>query len=172
MNQAQRTGAIEAIPTEYGGVVFKSKTEAVIARAFDLVSIRTNGHAVCCWEYEPAWAKTSDGWVPDFFVMFMDRSPKREPFVIRYLAEVKPSEPTGAYMDSLIKKFLSIDCGVVDIARLCIVGSPFTNEKRYISEIIRDPLRWGKPHPWLCVGLPDELVSAARKYRFDLKGAA
>lgn len=35
----------EAIPTEYKGIMFKSKSEAIVARGFDLAGL--------LWKYEP-----------------------------------------------------------------------------------------------------------------------
>jgi len=58
---------IEAIPTEYAGVVFRSKLEATWARFFDVIGLE--------WEYEPVML---DGWLPDFRLGG------------RWLAEVKP----------------------------------------------------------------------------------
>ena len=58
---------IEAIPTEYAGVVFRSKLEATWARFFDFLGI--------AWEYEPC---VLPGWMPDFLLDGW------------WLAEVKP----------------------------------------------------------------------------------
>lgn len=58
---------IEAIRTEYNGVMFRSKLEAHWARFFDAVNIE--------WEYEPT---ALPGWIPDFLIAG------------HWLAEVKP----------------------------------------------------------------------------------
>lgn len=58
---------IEAIPTEYAGVMFRSKLEATWARFFDVIGLE--------WEYEP---RHLEGWLPDFLIGGW------------YLAEVKP----------------------------------------------------------------------------------
>lgn len=58
---------IEAKPTLYANVVFRSKLEATWARFFDVIGI--------AWEYEPC---QMDGWWPDFLLDGW------------WLAEVKP----------------------------------------------------------------------------------
>jgi hypothetical protein len=58
---------IEAIPTEYAGVLFRSKLEATWARFFDVIGLE--------WEYEPCQMY---GWWPDFLIAGW------------WLAEVKP----------------------------------------------------------------------------------
>lgn len=65
---------IEAKPTEYAGVLFRSKLEATWARFFDTLEI--------AWEYEPT---RLDGWIPDFLIGEW------------WLAEVKPVPVTGAW---------------------------------------------------------------------------
>ena len=63
---------IEAIPTTYAGVTFRSKLEATWARFFDVIGV--------AWEYEPT---RLPGWVPDFLLDGW------------WLAEVKPVAVTG-----------------------------------------------------------------------------
>lgn len=58
---------IEAIPTTYAGVLFRSKLEATWAWFFDVIGV--------AWEYEPC---RLEGWIPDFLLDGW------------WLAEVKP----------------------------------------------------------------------------------
>lgn len=58
---------IQAKPTEYAGVRFRSKLEATWARFFDVIGVK--------WEYEPT---KLPGWIPDFLIDGW------------WLAEVKP----------------------------------------------------------------------------------
>lgn len=58
---------IQAKPTEYAGVLFRSKLEATWARFFDVIGV--------AWEYEPT---KLPGWIPDFLIDGW------------WLAEVKP----------------------------------------------------------------------------------
>lgn len=60
---------IEAKPTEYAGVLFRSKLEATWARFFDVIQLD--------WEYEPCQIA---GWIPDFLLDGW------------WLAEVKPMQ--------------------------------------------------------------------------------
>jgi hypothetical protein len=46
-------------PTEFLGVVYRSRSEAIVAAAFNMTEIK--------WEYEPSHARVGD-WVPDFFI--------------------------------------------------------------------------------------------------------
>ena len=64
--------SIDAIPTVYAGVTFRSGLEARWAAFFDLLGID--------WQYEPC---RLDGWVPDFLVAGW------------WLAEVKPVAMTS-----------------------------------------------------------------------------
>ena len=64
--------SIEAIPTEYRGVLFRSRLEAKWAEFFTILGI--------AWEYEP---KALPGWIPDFLVAGW------------WLAEVKPVSLTS-----------------------------------------------------------------------------
>lgn len=63
---------MEAKPTTYRGVAFRSRLEARWAHLFDMIGMP--------WEYEPV---SLPGWIPDFRLWG------------RYLAEVKPVEPLG-----------------------------------------------------------------------------
>jgi hypothetical protein len=66
---------IEAKPTPYRGVMFRSKLEATWARFFDAIGVE--------WEYEPT---RLPGWIPDFLVAGW------------WLAEVKPVRMNGLEM--------------------------------------------------------------------------
>ena len=79
--------AIKAIPTDYSDTRFRSKSEAIFARAMDLTEIR--------WEYEPdIWTD----YTPDFAVHLETEYFK---YKVSYLIEYKPSEPTQAYVERL-----------------------------------------------------------------------
>lgn len=74
---------IEAKPTEYAGVLFRSKLEATWARFFDMIELK--------WEYEPTQIA---GWIPDFLIDGW------------WLAEVKPMAVIGtdAVRDPVFQK--------------------------------------------------------------------
>ncbi len=63
---------IQAVPTEYAGVTFRSTLEAKWAAFFDIIGVE--------WQYEPF---AIDGWLPDFLVAGW------------WLAEVKPVPMTN-----------------------------------------------------------------------------
>lgn len=69
--------------TEYNGVLFRSKSEAMFSRLFHLHGRK---HA-----YEPTFILQSE-WTPDF--AFVDLN---GPMMLWTLAEYKPSLPTGTY---------------------------------------------------------------------------
>jgi hypothetical protein len=74
---------IEAKPTEYAGVLFRSKLEATWARFFDVIGLE--------WKYEPMQMQ---GWIPDFLIGGW------------WLAEVKPMPIlwTGDTSDPVLQK--------------------------------------------------------------------
>lgn len=71
---------IKAIPTEYAGVKFRSRTESRWAAFFDLVGVK--------WDYEPI---DLEGWAPDFLLRTK---------IGPVLVEVKPVDLT-AYIDAV-----------------------------------------------------------------------
>lgn len=109
---------LEARPTEYAGIVFRSKSEAVLARALDL-------HPGCAgnWVYEPEMFATSDGWKPDFyFRMVLSDS------IWSGIVEYKPSPPTETYTARLKQYYEQLrqnkKLGVFDFGLL--VGNPWS----------------------------------------------
>lgn len=84
----------EPIPTQYRGVRFRSKSEAIFARALEL-----RGYDV--WEYEPARYVVND-WTPDFFAVGQKRSPQ---LVVSLIIEYKPAGVTDAYKERLAENF-------------------------------------------------------------------
>jgi len=71
---------IKAIPTEYAGVHFRSRTEARWAAFFDLVGLK--------WDYEPF---DLEGWAPDFLLRTS---------LTTVLVEVKPVD-LATYIDTV-----------------------------------------------------------------------
>lgn len=72
--------------TEFRGVVFRSKSEACLAKYFHDHKFR--------WTYEPD-AFEVDNYLPDFWVSYEAASGRTVEFVVEY----KPSEPTMTYME-------------------------------------------------------------------------
>ena len=72
--------------TEYRGVVFRSKSEACLAKYF-------TDHRID-WTYEPDGYMT-EFYQPDFWVTFKDTNGRNPEFIVEY----KPSEATLTYME-------------------------------------------------------------------------
>jgi hypothetical protein len=105
---------LQPIETEYCGVTFRSKTEAVFARCMDLVGAP--------WTYEPAYYDPPeytplpegvdefdpDCWTPDFLIGIPNSwrfhaGCRRQYF--NAVIEVKPSEPTMSYVTTVADKY-------------------------------------------------------------------
>lgn len=179
----------KAIPTEYRGVRFRSKSEAVFARVLDLC-----GHE---WEYEPeqpkclysGGARSNHRW--DFYLPLID-----------YYLEYKPKKPTATYIQNL-RHDLAFDYdelyyGRKDPAKFFIVyGSPWLHSRQKSpydmisvddnsTDACNDP--FGKMGIWrnyfirrnqsgvlvdICAYIVKDatidLVTEAAAYRFDLE---
>jgi hypothetical protein len=94
---------MEARKTEYKGVQFRSKCEAMFALWLDLKYQEFGTE----WEYEPTWASVGK-YVPDFVM----RRLKETHFISNLglyrnellFFEYKPARPTGTYLDEVCKK--------------------------------------------------------------------
>lgn len=93
------TGNMKATPTEYKGFKFRSKSEAVFARALDLAKERSIGKRIYHWDYELPSHNESHQW--DFCILMVDGVTRR---MTQVLIEYKPSFPTVTYHKNLIKK--------------------------------------------------------------------
>jgi len=140
--------------TEYKGVVFRSMSEAVVARSLDLYGDM--------WEYEPPEFRLSDGWAPDFLV-----SSNRKNHIALFLIEYKPAKPTDTYKKELRKRF---DCLKLREGYPCpiiLYGSPFD------ITVVRGAEYYGFTDIWKEVdwsGVFDKW-DEAKRYRFDLQAA-
>lgn len=89
--------SIQARPTEYKGIVFRSKSEAILARCLDLVGDRCSTHHID-WCYEPMydWDRNESSVEFDFFVVISKKSNLFDRQCI--LVEYKPRKPTQTYI--------------------------------------------------------------------------
>lgn len=174
----KNTGNLRPIETEFNGVVFKSKTEAMFAFMFEKLNWK--------WTYEPEfWADclwdsvlkkrglpkpirkltpeqfrsaseevtdAANGYWPDFFVDCKDGS--------NSFIEIKPNRPTKTYIRKL--KTLCERVGFLGNMQI-LFGSPYTEELNLINI-----------HPTLeeenisnLYGCR-QLLKLARNHRFDL----
>ena len=75
---------IKATKTEYCGVQFKSKSEAIFARALHILGY--------LWVYEPEHTRWINGYVPDFIVSHLFSNT---------IIEYKPKMPTATYIENI-----------------------------------------------------------------------
>jgi hypothetical protein len=156
---------MEATPTEYKGVVYRSKCEAMFALHLD--TELDNQASIRKWlsekrgkkllnlsggfEYEPS--TLIDGWHPDFLLWevlppsgfteneFFHQLPTMECCFVEY----KPSRPTKAYINNYISKYMqwrriaeteSLDFASRCTAKICY-GSPYSkNRESDVGEIL------------------------------------
>lgn len=144
-----------ATPTEYKGVVFKSKTEAVMARAFNL-----QGYL---WNYEPEWTKSDDGWVADFMLIYQRQEGAIQ---IPVVVELKPTAPTSSYKEALAKHYTAIkDTGKLPVAFVLLVVNPFDETSERYAEDFLDDGSWSRFSSFAFT----THVKSALSYRFDLQ---
>lgn len=156
---------IKAIPTEYRGIQFKSKSEAVFARNLDISRYQEHSSFDVAWEYEPEWMKTKSGWVPDFAIFY--NIPIMEMGISFYIIEYKPSMPTKTYMETLGRNFDEVrgDYPRLPLCCFLVCGSPWKMPMRTFQH------RRGDSEEWVDsgVGLFSQNVKEAAEYRFDLE---
>lgn len=152
----------EARPTEYNGIVFRSKSEAIIARGFDISG--------AIWQYEPSVTTRdgenifTDGYNPDFFVVKKDDSEKN--CIWQFFVEYKPKKPNSIYIKQLYTRFKKLEN--INTSAFCIMlcGSPFDIDNGFHSyEIFRgcELSEFGKEAEFMY-----NHIEEAKKYRFDL----
>jgi hypothetical protein len=166
--------------TEYRGVVYRSKSEAMFARWLELVLQAESECSNACFgfEYEPRLEV--DRWTPDFLVW--EVTPP-EPFpAMRYtLIEYKPSRPTDTYVEEFRQRCERLlatydERGWIEISRQCdcelYYGSIWTEQRGYI-ECISDfgpdvayNIQIAQETEWNWLGAHEDAV---RRTRFDLK---
>lgn len=179
---------LKARPTEYRGIVYKSKCEAMFARYLELSvpdTLRTyarynrepNYQSVtpnhCGYVYEPAGFEVGD-WVPDFvaFWSLMPNTNFQLPSMIYEVIEYKPSKPTETYLDEFSARVLAVQAllrqmiGKAEVMAKYYLywGSVFSESSGIVSA--RD-LEWQHLdcEPWLV----PEYAQAIRDTRFDLE---
>lgn len=93
---------LEASPTEYKGVVYRSKSEAMFARWIELF-YETVG-VYYGFKYEPRCLNSQ--WVPDFLVWTVNKA--GFPTINYTVIEYKPTKPTDTYVSQFNEKCESI----------------------------------------------------------------
>lgn len=139
----------DPIPTQYRGVVFKSKSEAIFARALDL--------AGCLWEYEPEHSKAGD-YLFDFFVAFQYGE-----HVSTALIEYKPDVPNKTYLARLANIAMESGFGKPPHYIVVACGSPWNLIRKTFIYHSSAMMFVENPTPVFV-----EYVNQASKYRFDI----
>lgn len=115
----------KAKPTEYKGVCYRSKSEAMFARwmelrAEDAASYYSFGRPGFSgvwgdmqsgFSYEPGGAFDVDGWRPDFLfwsVQYETHCGGYTPLIYYRLLEYKPAMPTDTYLDAFARRYVRI----------------------------------------------------------------
>lgn len=187
---------LQPIETEYSGVVFRSKTEAVFARCLDL--------AGAPWTYEPVYSRPreyeiqpkdippgmeieGESWTPDFRISIPNKWRHRPGKFLNFteaIIELKPKEPTDSYIKTTAEKYFRLlDYYEQEIAPLIIMWGmwdgdvdcwffPFPPDdwihwSEMISRLGSCPERW-RP-VWNLVGSISYDWRGAISHRFDLK---
>jgi hypothetical protein len=169
---------MKAIPTEYRGVRFRSKSEAILARCFDI--------AGWLWLYEPK--SNFEGDQPILNVHSWDFLIENQSD-FQILVEYKPTKPTNQYAENLISKVRNHHrCNEHDYPRDSVIvwGSPWLLpwEKAYkVSPVYTslashgfdflwerqgDPLQHYHHDKLGDLGLTNQVALEAMLYRFDL----
>lgn len=143
-----------ARPTEYRGIAFRSKSEAIVARAFDLLHIS--------WFYEPNVGDTCYGWRPDFFISWPWKS---RPGFSPLLLEFKPIDPTDTYREELLERFERIQSPWV-IPALLVVDPFDCSRPAFIDQCLGGS--WRRLDSPGMVHALSSTIWNARSHRFDL----
>jgi len=166
---------MEARKTEYKGIEFRSKSEAMFALWLDLKHTDMTTE----WEYEPQWAAVGN-YVPDFVIRRM-----REDYFAGNIGlfmneicffEYKPARPTGTYLRDICGK---LHTACVNTAKLStktrltvgaaiIFGSIYTAD-RGMYYVQRDGSYSVDNQDFDWIGDHHHELT---KYRFDLADAA
>jgi hypothetical protein len=147
---------LQAVQTEYKGVVFRSKSEAILARNFDLNN--------AFWIYEPKGLTQGDLWIPDFWLIW----PKQITGFWSIILEYKPRTPTDTFKKRLAERFCEVKKTMPHSGMLLFVGDAFQEDsKKYVEE-------WASWLPgdgwgmWSNCEFMSKLEEA-RTFRFDLQ---
>ena len=154
-----------ATPTDYKGVRFRSKSEAMFARYLDWIA-----QAIpLSWVYEPEYLRV-DEWVPDFLVCEVHKH-ERHIYTVAKVIEYKPSRPSDAYIERLHERYkeLARSPQAIQIPEstvtktLLLWGSPYSDESDIIE--FEDDDFTTRATAWLSHNAKNVMLS----HRFDLE---
>lgn len=160
------------VKTEYKGIVFDSKSEAIFARKLDLDSINSENTIFVSWEYHPENFVVNN-YCPDFLTQIYIRSDDDKVITKVDLIEYKPSVPTKTYINRLTGYFEYIkeNDQFNTVRRLFICsGSVFDSIEFNVIELNCDLGGTTVNDITGKYGLFSKLnLNEARQYRFDLE---
>lgn len=151
-----------ARPTEYRGVVFRSKSEAIFARLLELNHYE--------WMYEPKdYFALDTGWTPDFWAFHCIQQ-DGTPLLQSVLIEYKPSDVTDTYKAELLERFLQFwPDGMRGIVPVLVCGTPFDKSQPRSMERVT----WIGEKRWVQMKIAEGWFfknwDKAMETRFDLK---
>lgn len=146
-------------PTEYRGIVFRSKSEAMLACALDASDM-------WAWSYESKALRAASGYVPDFLMMQHTVGPERGGTLI--VAEYKPIRPTETYLAGMFSDMQERAGSFPAICGALITGSFFENRKIEVHLFGLDTPQIEMLDPVEIFSL--DIIDTARRYRFDIHG--
>jgi hypothetical protein len=104
----------KATPTEYKGIVYRSKSEAMFARYLELEASELDG--AFGMRYEPLTRDIQNNlgieWNPDFVTWRVVWSTSGVPILYTRLIEYKPCKPTRTYLKTLQQNFAASELDV------------------------------------------------------------
>ena len=157
---------LKARPTSFGGIEFRSKSEAMLACAM------AAAHQV--FEYEPEWLRVGE-YTPDFITVYNPAYGPRKVYRSRELCtslyEYKPSLPTRTYLNELHGR-MEACMDLIGMRRdrvipTVVIGNDW-NQNRCVMRWMNESGEWRTINGWECIGLTDAHIQYARDYRFDL----
>lgn len=157
----------KARPTEFEGMVYRSKSEAMFACALAATG--------AVFEYEPTWLEIGElEYTPDFLIARNQQKPNghRHRYVTFILIEYKPSMPTATYLGELsgnMERCLKESRLFPPAVHLAVaIGSPWNARAALLwDHDAGEWLEWGPE--WWAFGIEAEHVEIARNYRYDLQ---
>jgi len=159
---------MKAQPTDYRGITFRSKSEAILARCFDLIT-SAPGTRLHIWEYEPAMLYlNADKYTPDFFLNDIYACSNVNN---RIVIEYKPSKPSKSYMQKLSRHANDIYkiANPFEIDFILLTFNPFSKSvERTATVFMKSVNKENYVMPLSDFGITDEIISEAAKFRFDL----
>lgn len=162
---------MEARPTEYKGIRYRSKSEAMFARWLELTRIHLSKKSSsergaygfgCGWVYEPDWLRVGN-WTPDFYCWSSQWMPAL--YLSIEIIEYKPSMPTDTYIEEMASNVGLMQRRHGEAIQL-YYGSPFNTDRGVYHFLdYEGSIRVNhSPCDWLG-GLSDVIAS----FRYDLE---